>query len=402
VSRADAPDESIFAPDVDPTAEATPAIPGAPQPDIARTGEAIESRTGGSVAVTLLAVLAVLYSLYFARAFLRPIVYALLLDFLFSPVVRALNRVRVRPPLGAGIVVVALIALIALGAYELSGPVQGWAARAPETVGSARVKLGKFIRPLERVSKTAEQVAGAVRVAEPAKPPEVVVLRGPGLLSRIFGTTQRLLVSIFEIVVLLYFLLAGGDLFLQKLIKVLPNVSDRQTAIQVARAIEASISTFLLTAAVVNAAEGFIVAGAMYVVGMPNPTLWGALVFVLEFIPYLGAVTMFVVLTVAALTAFDTVSHALLPPMTFLVINLIQGNLVSPMLLGHRLALNPVAIFVGLAFWSWVWGVPGAFIAVPMLAAFKIFCDHVESLAAVGEFLGRRDEGERRAMVRLT
>ena len=103
---------------------------------------------------------------------------------------------------------------------------------------------------------------------------------------------------------------------------------------------------------------------------------------------------------VAAITIFDNIGHALLVPGAFLLINVIQANLVSPLLLGHRLALNPVAILVGIAFWFWVWGIPGAFIAVPLLATFKIFCDHIQSLAAVGEFLGMRDDDERRATVR--
>lgn len=121
---------------------------------------------------------------------------------------------------------------------------------------------------------------------------------------------------------------------------------------------------------------------------------------VLEFIPYLGALTMTVILAIAALTTFDSIGHAMLVPASFLIINIVQGNFISPLLLGHRLALNPVAIFVGLAFWYWIWGIPGAFIAVPMLAVFKICCDHIESLAAFGEFLGKRDDSERRLTVR--
>jgi predicted PurR-regulated permease PerM len=399
VIRGEVPDDSVLAPEVDPTAQATPVSANAPTPDISRTEAAIESPEGASAAATVLAVLAILYTLYFARTFLLPITFALLLDFLFSPVVRALNRFHIRPPLGAAVVITALLGTLALGAYQLSGPVERWTVSAPETLTVAGEKLSRLLRPLERVRKTAEQVQGAVSVTGPTRAAEVVV-RGPSVLSRVFGTTQRLLAKIIETVILLYFLLAAGDLFLQKLIKVLPTVGDKQKAIQIAREMEGSISTYLLTAAAVNAAEGVVVGGAMYLLGMPNAALWGVLVFLLEFIPYLGAATMVVVLSVAALTSFDSVSHALLVPATFLVINLVQGNVVSPVLLGHRLALNPVAIFVGLAFWFW--GIAGAFIAVPLLAAFKIFCDHVESLAAVGEFLGQRDEGERRAMVRVS
>ncbi|HEX8693796.1 MAG TPA: AI-2E family transporter [Longimicrobium sp.] len=390
-------DESVLEPHVDPSRQAEPVEPGAPRPDLARTGEAIESPRGRSLGLTTLTVLALLYTLYFARPFLLPIVVALLLSFLFSPVVRALARLHIRPPLGAGLVVLALLGGLGLGVYELAGPVQHWAADAPETLSTAQGKLRRLLRPIERASRTAEQVQGAV--GGPEEAPEVVV-RQPSLVSRVFGTTQRLVAGVLEVVILLYFLLAVGDLFLQKLIKVLPSFRDKQLAVEIARKTEASISTYLLTVAAVNVGEGLVVALAMYLLGMPSPLLWGALVVLLEFIPYLGALVMTVILTVAALTVFDSVGRALLVPGAFLAINLVQGNFVSPMLMGHRLSLNPVALLVGLAFWFWIWGIPGAFIAVPLLATFKIFCDHIESLAAVGEFLGMRDEGERRATVR--
>jgi len=169
--------------------------------------------------------------------------------------------------------------------------------------------------------------------------------------------------------------------------------------VEIARATEASVSTYLLTAAAVNILEGVVVAGAMYLVGMPNAPLWGALVTLLEFIPYLGAATMVIILTVAGLATFDDVGRGLLVPAAFLAINLLQANIVTPLVLGHRLALNPVALLVSLAFWFWIWGIPGAFIAVPILATFKVLCDHIETLAPVGEFLGRRHQTEHSALV---
>jgi len=134
---------------------------------------------------------------------------------------------------------------------------------------------------------------------------------------------------------------------------------------------------------------------------MPNVLLWGALVTCLEFVPYLGALTAVAVFTLVGLSTFPDVAHALMIPGSFLAINLIQANFATPLLLGHRLTLNPVAIIIGLAFFFWIWGVPGAFLAVPLLASFKIFCDHIASLAAIGEFLGQRDENERRVTARL-
>jgi predicted PurR-regulated permease PerM len=133
---------------------------------------------------------------------------------------------------------------------------------------------------------------------------------------------------------------------------------------------------------------------------MPSPVLWGVMVACLEFVPYLGAAVATVVLAIAGLTTFDSVGEALAVPAVFLVVNLMQAYIVTPLLQGHRLLLNPVAIFVGLTFFWFIWGVPGAFLAVPLLATFKIVCDHVASLAAVGEFLGERDEKERRRLLR--
>lgn len=396
-------DRSVLTPDVDPTAQARPVEPEAPRPDLQRTGQAIRSPRTRSIGVTTLTVLAVLYTLYFARPFLLPVVFALLLSFLFGPVVRGLARVRIPPPFGAGLVVLALLGIVGLGGYELSGPVQSWAANAPQTLSAAQVKLRKLLRPIERASRTAEQVqsaAGSVGTTPGGAQPREVVVRQPSLISRIFGTTQRFVASALEVIILLYFLLAGGDLFLQKLVKVLPTTGEKRKAVEIARMIESSVSTYLVTVAIVNVIEGAVVAVAMWLLGMPSPILWGALVAFFEFMPYLGALTMVLILGVTAITVFDGVGRALLVPATFLLINVVQANFVSPIFVGHRLALNPVALLVGLTFFFWIWGIPGAFIAVPILATFKIFCDHIASLAAVGEFLGMRDEDERRSVVR--
>jgi predicted PurR-regulated permease PerM len=375
-----------------------------PEPDLDRTARALDSLHSLTIGVWVLAVLALTYTIYFARDFLLPIVFAVLLNFLLSPLVRLLARVKIAPPYAAGIIIVALLAVVGIAGYELAGPTQRLAASAPHTLEVAEGKLRKLLRPLERASRTAQQVASAATATAdggpaPAKPTAVVV-QGPSVLTRVFGTTQRVAGFILEVVILLYFLLAAGDLFLQKLVKVLPSRGERKLAVQIARETETSISTYLLTTALVNLCEGAVVAGVMALWGMPSPFLWGALVVLVEFIPYLGAAAMVVALSVAALTVFDSVGHALLVPLSYLAINVIQGQFVSPILLGHRLELNPVALFVGLTFWFWVWGIPGAFIAVPLVATFKIFCDNIEVLAFIGEFLGRRDEGERRAIVR--
>lgn len=397
VSASGPESRSVLFPDADEQAHAAPIEPGKAPPNLRATAAAVRGAVGRSAGVTIIAVLALLYSLYFARDFLLPIVIAVLLSLLFSPVVRALTRVGIAAPIGAAVVILSLLGLVGLGAYELSGPVQRWVANAPQTVATAESRLRRVLTPFERFRRTAEQVEDATSGAAQARE---VVVRGPTIMERVFGTTQRFVAGAIQVVILLYFLLAAGDLFLQKLIKVLPQFEDKRTAVQIARKTESSISTYLLTATGMNVGEGIVVALALWMLGMPNPALWGALVVVLEFIPYLGAWLMTAILGAAGLASFDSLGHALLVPTTYVVINLLQANVLAPVLFSRRLTLNPVAVFVGLAFWWWIWGIPGAFVAVPLMATFKIFCDHIEVLAPIGEFLGQRDEGERRETVR--
>ncbi|HET6837835.1 MAG TPA: AI-2E family transporter [Gemmatimonadales bacterium] len=380
---------SAFEPEVPaPASEPAEGEPG-DQPDIRKLGDALRERVEiRSLSITGLFVLASFYTLYFARAFFLPIILAVLLDFLLSPLIRGLKRARIPEPLGAAIVILALLGTAGAAVYGLIDPAKEWAAKLPGSMREAENRLRTLRSPVEQVSKTAEQVEQATQMNDQSKTPEVVV-KGPSLTERLFGTTQTLVASFVEVIILLYFLLAAGDLFLQKLIKVLPQFRDKKTAVSIARETEASISTYLVTVTLVNLALGVAVAGVMFLLGMPNPLLWGALAALVEFVPYIGATALVAVLFLAGLVAFDQIGHALLVPAAYLAVNILQSQFIAPLILGRRLTLNPVAIFVGLVFWWWIWGVPGAFIAVPLLATFKIFCDHIEALAPIGEFLGR-------------
>jgi predicted PurR-regulated permease PerM len=392
-SNDDAAQSAALRPDVSAPGEATSDASSAEggaveQPDLRKLGDALRERVEvRSLAITGLFILAVLYTLYFARAFLLPIVLAVLLDFLLSPVIRMLKRVRVPEPLGAALVILALLGVLGGAVYSLADPAKEWMRKAPQSIATVQGRLRELRRPVDQVTKTAEQVEAAAEGTKSG--PQEVIVRGPRLSERIFGTTQSLLTGTLETLILLYFLLAAGDLFLQKLIKVLPLLRDKKKAVAIARETEASISTYLLTVTVVNVGLGIAVTLVMLLLKMPNAMLWGVLAAVAEFVPYIGATVMLGLLTMAGLVAFPDLGHAFLVPAAYMGVNLIQANFVSPTVLGRRLTLNPVAILVGLVFWWWIWGVGGAFIAVPLLATFKIFCDHIESLAPIGEFLGK-------------
>jgi predicted PurR-regulated permease PerM len=350
--------------------------------------------------VLVLVVLATLYTIYFARAFLLPITFAFLLASLLTPIIRALAKLHVPAPAGAALIMLLFVGMVGVAGYGLAGPVEGWVAHSPEIVRKAGVRLRILTKPVDQVTKAAEQVERVAAAETPGKTREVAI-QGPTLASRFFGTTQTVLENAIEVTLLLYFLLAAGDMLLEKLVKVLPQVSDKRKAVRIARAIESSISTYLMTTAMINIGEGAIVALSLFVLGMPMPVVWGAVIACLEFIPYIGMVVGVALLTVTGLTVFPDWPHALAAPGIFIAINFVQGNLVSPLVMSKRLTLNPVGLFIGLAFWWWVWGIAGVLLAVPLMAAFKIVCDHVESLAAVGEFLGGRDPDERRRWLRI-
>lgn len=366
------------------------APPGAVQPpNIEHLENAMESQPAvRSLAATLLLVIASFYTLYFARAFFLPVTFGLLLNLLLSPFVRTLKRARIPEPIGAAIVVLSIVAAIGIGGYFLAEPAQAWIAKAPQSVAAANSKIRKLRRPVDQVTKSADQMARAAAANSGAPRTQEVTLAGPTIFDRVVSTSAALLAGTLETLVLLYFLLASGDLFLQKLTKMLPEFRDKKKAVAIARETETSISTYLSTVALINVIEGGVVSLVMWALGMPNPVLWGVLVLFLEFVPYLGALVMVGVLALAAASTFDSVGRIIAVPASYLAINLLQAYVLTPLLLGRRLTLNPVAILMGLILWWVIWGVAGAFIAVPLLATFKILCDHIETLAPVGEFLG--------------
>jgi len=338
-----------------------------------------------SFALIGLFVLAAFYTLHLGRVFFLPIVVAVLLDFLLGPAIRQMKRARIPEPVGAGFMLVVLLVSVGTAGYYLAAPTQEGLSEVPASVRQAETKLRIFRQPMQHLTRTAEQVERVTDVT-PGRTPEVTV-KGPGIAERLFGTTEAVAAGALEVVVLLYFLLASGERLLQKLARLLPQRQDREHVLAIAREAEASVSRYLLAQTMINIGEGAIVAGAMALIGVPNPLLWGACTALVEYVPYVGATALAIVLALVGLTTFNSPGQAALVPGSFLLIVFLVANFVTPHVLGRNLLLSPLAVFVGLVFWSWIWGVPGTFIAVPLLATFRIVCDRVEPLRAVGQLL---------------
>jgi predicted PurR-regulated permease PerM len=338
-----------------------------------------------SIALTVLMLLAVLYTLHFAKAVILPIVLAVLLSMLLAPLVRLMNR-RLHIPmgLGAGLVLAALLGTLVLSASFVIEPATAWIRTVPERIPELKYRLTTLQKPLEKVREATQQVE---EITNPSTE-RTVKVQEKTLLSVAMAQTPAFLANLGVMFILLYFMLASGDVFLRKLVRMIPSFQDKRRAVEIAREIEDRIARYLRAVTVINLGLGTAVGAAAYFIGLQNYLLWGVLAFVLNYIPYVGALVGVAATLLVSLFTFESLSYALLMPAVYLGLNAIEGNLLTPMVVGRILTLNTVMVFISLMFWGWIWGVVGALLAVPILAMIKIICDHITPLAPIGEFIG--------------
>ncbi|MFN4090264.1 MAG: AI-2E family transporter [Alphaproteobacteria bacterium] len=356
------------------------AVPPGPGVDKVLRGAVV-----GSFLILLLA------ALFFGKELLLPVCLAFLLALVLSPIVRALERRGVPEGITAVALVVILLAGIGGAVYGLSGPVSKWVADAPLLASQVQHKVAALRRPVDAVVEASSQVEKMAESSDPTV--QRVVLAEPGLLTRAATGAPEVLAKIGLTLVLLLFLLASGDMFFEKLVRVLPTMSDKKRGLRIARKVQREVSRYLFTITLINVALGTVVGVGMWVVGLPNPVLWGIAATVLNFIPYIGSAIGIALVGVIGLVTFDTPGQMLLPPAVYAAATMIEGQIITPLLVGRRLEMNAVAVFLAVAFWGWLWGIVGAIIAVPMLVVAKVFSDHVDGLNGLGEFLGARNVG---------
>src|SRR3546814_318229 len=214
-----------------------------------------------------------------------------------------------------------------------------------------------------------------------------VVVQGPNLEQVFLTNTGQLLTMMVVTGILLFFLLANGYLFLLKTVNILPRFSDKKRAVEIGRALQVEVSRYLFTITAINIGLGFATAAVMAALGLPDPLLWGVMATLLNFIPYAGPILAAGAILLAAVATFSTPLEVFYPPLAFVVLTALEGNFITPMLLGRRLTLNPVILFASLLLWGWLWGIAGLLLAVPLLVVAKILCDHFPSLQVVSEYL---------------
>jgi predicted PurR-regulated permease PerM len=329
--------------------------------------------------------LLVFYFLYFASPILIPIIAALLLSMLLAPFVGLLERVRVPRTLGSLIVVVAAVGALFGIAASLRGPAQSWLSE-PQRFSRLEEKLRPITASFETLQYAVEQLEKATA---PRDGPSIqkVELTGSGLAGLLSTGIGHVASTIAAVIGLLYLFLVSGDTFLRKLVLVTPSLKDKKRAVEIVRNIETDISFYLLMVASINIAIGFIVTATTGVLGISDPFLWGTLAAVLSFAPYVGEFAIVILLSLASILTFDNLAQAFVAPAVYLVLMTVCWQGVVPFVVGRRMTLSPVAVFIAIIVLGWMWGVIGALVAVPVLASLKIICERIGPLHPVAEFL---------------
>ncbi len=378
----------------------------------------LDART---VSMVLLAMLAVFYTLYFAAEIVLPITLAIVLNLLLSPAMRFLtNRLRFPRLLAALLLIVVLFGVMAMLLFAISFPASEWIRKAPEAWPQIQKKVSGLAGPIDMVRHAMTQLqhfteqsgaavagggaGGSVGGVAGGVAPQTAPSGGGGMPSgvgavggAILSGTRAFLGQVFTLVLILFFLLSAGDSLLHRLVEVLPSFADKRRAVEIAREIEGNISMYLATITVMNLLVGTLNGLQVWLFGMGAPLLWGTVAFLLNYIPILGPLTGVVIFLVVGLLTFPSPWFALVPAGVYLLIHVMEGETITPMLLAKRFTLNPLLVILSLFFWDWLWGVPGAFLSVPLLAVFKILCDHVESLTPIGHMLGESQARPKKA-----
>lgn len=325
-------------------------------------------------------------AVYFARDVLLPVVLGVVIALTISPVTRSLSRFGVPAPVSAGLVMVVLGGALVAAGYGLSGPMQTLIEESPRMGAEIRFKLRDLIAQLAVMQELGSNLGEVASVG--SEDVQTVVMGQPGLISETATSVASAGSSIVAAFFLAIFLLASGDFFHRRMVEAVPTLTDKKRALTIVRDIERQISRYLAAVTAINAGMGVAVGLAFWALGMPYPHLWGVAAFLLNFLPFIGSALGIVLAVGVAIITFPTLSQAMLVPLVYLGLTTVEGQVVTPMLVGRHLDMNIVAIFLTVILWVWLWGVPGAFLAVPFLVVIKVISDNLEGMRGLGLFLG--------------
>ena len=343
--------------------------------------EMSSARDARTIFLGILCLIAVLACLYVAQDIVVPVVLALVLKLLLQPLVSLLERLHVPRPAGALIALAVLLSVFVGLGMLLSSPAAQWVSQLPQTWPQLQQKFAFIRDPVQHVQRTFDQMG--IRLGSPTS-----LLSNPlGMATAVLGGTGTVAAHLLETLLVLFYLLVFGETFLRRFVEVLPRFADKREAVEITLRVERDLSAYLLTITVINTAVGCATAGVMWLCDVPGPVLWGVVAFCLNFVPILGPFCGIVLFLAVGLISKGPAWAALLPAALYFGIHVMEGEIITPMLLANRFTINPVAVILSLIFWYWMWGVPGAILAVPVLAIIKIVADRLPPFRAFGHLL---------------
>lgn len=338
--------------------------------------------------VTGIFVLMLIHALVFASEFLIPVTTAVLGYFILNAPRRALARIGVPAAVASGVFTLSIGAVLLLGGAALSEPLTDFVADIPSLIEELLATLTGPAGPLEIFSRAAEATDKVMEETAGPAPMRVQVVGGGGLAASVASVAPGVVGQMVFAICLLFFLVASGDLFIQKAVQVADRFQDKKTTLLTIRTIEARLGNYLGAITLINVCLGLVIGTAMWLWDLPSPWLIGMMATVLNFIPFVGAVIGTLVAGVIAFVAFGDLWGALGVMGTYYVLTAMEGQLITPTLVGQRLRLNVTMVFLSVAFFAWIWSVMGMVVAVPLLIVVKVVCDAVPRMRKVGLFLG--------------
>ena len=324
-------------------------------------------------ALLVMGALALVVALALGRVILAPIALAMVVGLMFGPIADVMERRGVPAALSAGVVVLGFLGLLALAAVMFAQPLSYWIARGPLMWEKLQGQLANLKAPLESLGAVQDQLK-SILGADAAL---TVKVQDGGPVQDVALMAPALLADVLLFLAGLYFFLATRHHIRISVLSLCFSRRMRWRSAHIFRDVELKVSRFLISAALINFGVGVATAIATYALGLPSPLLWGALAMVMNFIPYVGQAVMFVVLFAVGLGTQSGFSNIILPVIPYATINLTADQIVFPHLVGRALTLNPFIIFVSIAFWLWVWGPMGGFIAVPTLLVLQSVIMHI-------------------------
>jgi predicted PurR-regulated permease PerM len=328
---------------------------------------------------------AVVLLLEHARPLLLPVTIAVVFTFVLAPPVRALQRAGIHEYIGAGLVITAVLGVAVLLLMLVAAPAAAWWARAPLIVHELIEALQRWQNALFPYATPAPLTRAPLAAADPLG--ARLASEGWTFTRLAIGETISFALSASATVILLYFLLASERWFVLRTVAAIRRPRTRALVLAGVRQAQRDIGLFISTMSLVNVALGVATGLALWLIGLPNPVLWGTTTAVLAFIPYFGPLLVALLLLLAGSVTFGTGVAMLGPPTAFLLLHGVEANFLSPMIMGHRLRLRPVFVFLSVMVWGWLWGVAGAFLAVPLLLALRAVCKRLPMLRLVCLYL---------------